>query len=262
MAADVTAEITEGDGENEDSDRGELSHVSTCTIITNTTAASTTASSSGTGSDLNIRLMHKARDIRTLRGKLDKSDGENRNLKVQLQMCQETQRDLKGTKGELLDMKTKLRAVKGELADVKQAHASAIREVSELKSKASYKTLLEREKKLKVKESVLAQHEDRGCDEKISNLKHDKKCLQTLVSKYQISEKNLKEDISLLRQECQKLAVEIEDQGSGGIVVPKLKEGNKYTHALVKCIIQLIGEIGIASRKSGPVILCVAKCSH
>jgi hypothetical protein len=34
MAADVTAEITEGDVENEDSDRGDLSHVSTRTTIT------------------------------------------------------------------------------------------------------------------------------------------------------------------------------------------------------------------------------------
>ncbi|KAK6173018.1 hypothetical protein SNE40_016558 [Patella caerulea] len=68
----------------------------------------------------------------------------------------------------------------------------------------------------------------------------------------------LKEKVTKIEQECDKLARELEDQHEK--FGPILKNGNRYSDAVVTCIKQLIGKIGISLSRCSPAIQCVGKC--
>jgi hypothetical protein len=88
--------------------------------------------------------------------------------------------------------------------------------------------------------------------------------LQSQLSKYKTSVEGLrtgsqedKQKIKLLKEECDKYAIQIEDIEPMTLVT---KDGNQFNDAVVRCVIQLIGEEGTPACRCSQVIKCVSEC--
>ncbi|XP_041362472.1 uncharacterized protein LOC121378388 [Gigantopelta aegis] len=100
----------------------------------------------------------------------------------------------------------------------------------------------------------------------MQKIKKQLKMLQTKLSHKDKTIKQLRDTkcklnamVKKIKQECDSYIVQNEDLKSGEKTL-LTKAGNKYSDAVVKCIIQLIGEASVPASRCASVIQCVSKC--
>ena len=113
---------------------------------------------------------------------------------------------------------------------------------------------------------LVEKHDSGKCAETLTECKQRIKSLQTSVSdQKQVNtqlrdhQKALKEKTKQLTSECDTHILTIDELKERSVSV---KEGNRYSDDIIKCTIQLIGEVGIAAHKCSTAIQCVSKCIY
>ncbi|XP_064636439.1 uncharacterized protein LOC135493239 isoform X1 [Lineus longissimus] len=223
----------------------------------------------------NLAAMKQARELRALKGRLEESNKENSELREQLGVCsKECSHHAKRAnllEKELSDRKEELnlKALQREHSKLQTEFGDIASELLQYKNGTKARKLREREKNVTENEKILRQHKDNGCQHVISSLKDQVKRLQTecsthlkALSNFRSNKSTLKAEITKLKSECDAYIIKIEDleaiAGSNRKLVTK--SGTVYSNEIVKCIIQLIGEVNIPAGRCAPAIKCIANC--
>ena len=219
--------------------------------------------------------------LRHVQGKLEEAEKEIVKMKLELTVCQNdcTKKEEHITElkeehitelKENVKMNEQLKLARGRLGKEKSVLSNTVTKLQSenraMRQSNYYKRLQRKESQLRQDEHVIRMHKNQGCGAKISKLKKEVKTLQTVLSNQRKTiedlrqvKKNLKDKAEELEKECDMYIVENEENSEKNLVT---KVGNKFTDNIIRCVIQLIGEVNIGASRISQVIQCVSKCLY
>ena len=216
-------------------------------------------------------------ELRLVKGRLQELEKENDEMKLKLSTVTEgkkraltellqTQEEIKKKETELFQCKLDIVATRND-ARVHSVECSRLNlELSTVQQSAYYKRMKRKEDLFEKYESFFYTHNG-GCLDEIDELKHKIKNLQSQISKSKTvieemrkTKEENKEQIMKLKEECNHYVLHLEDLESCNLQTLTTKSGGRFTDDIVKCVIQLIGEVGIAACRCSKTIQCVSQC--